>query len=109
MPNTRMARLLDSVVEQSLAHKVAAATLAVYETQVTVDSTVGALAVTLPAVAAARGNTYSVTLLVDGGNVTVQDQDDSYGWSDITLADVGDAVLVYSDGLNWWTLASKGI
>jgi len=86
------------------AVKTAAATLALYERTVLADSTAGAFAITLPAVAEARGLIYAITQIVDNGNVTVQDQDDSYGWADMVLTAVADHVLLYSDGRVWHQL-----
>lgn len=43
----------------------------------------------------------------DGTNdVTVQDQDESEDWSDITLDGPDDGVLLYSDGMKWWVPVS---
>ena len=82
-------------------YKTAAATLTLDETLVICDTTAGAMAITLPAVAEARGLMFSIILETDGGDLTVQDQDDSYNWSDMVLTAATDHVLVYSDGFQW--------
>jgi len=56
----------------------------------------------------AAGKLYSITGISINGAVTVQDQDDAIDWTDITTIDTTlDGVLLYSDGLKWWTLASN--
>lgn len=78
----------------------------VYDYVVRVDSTEGALNITLPSVAEAAGRIYSIFFETDGGDVTIQDQDESQDWSDITLTAEDDCALLYSDGMKWWTLSS---
>ena len=93
-----------------VVNKIAAASLEVYEQVVTCDSTAGAFAVTLPPVGAARGKFYSIKLITDGGNVTVQDRDDSYDWAatgDLTLSSVTDFGIFFSDGHKWYELQSQ--
>ena len=87
-------------------YKTAAATLTLDETLVICDTTAGAMAITLPAVAEARGLMFSIILETDGGDLTIQDQDDSYNWSDLTCDDALDGFLLYSDGYVWWQLAA---
>ena len=83
----------------------AAATLKISQNSILVDSTDGAFAITLPGVSEARGMIFSATMIADAGNVTIQDQDDSYGnWSDLVLTAVQDHVCIYSDGLVWHVL-----
>lgn len=89
---------------------VATGALNVYDQVVICDTTSAAITITLPNVSEAMGMLYSITLKTDGGNnVTIQDSDESYGWSDITLADALDRVLLFSDGLCWWTIGSVGL
>ena len=91
--------------------KDAAATLTVYEQVVFADTTDGAMAITLPPVSEAVGKMYSIKLITDGGNLTVQDQDDSYDWSgqggDFTLTAATDCVLLFSDGHAWYNLCEQ--
>jgi len=97
-------------VDSGLVRKTATASLTLYEQVVLCDTTAGAITITLPGVAEAAGLIFSIALETDGGtNVTIQDRDESYGWSDLTLADAADKYLLYSDGHSWWTLASVGI
>ena len=108
--NTRYARhSQDKVLDAEHVTVLDDYSLGVYEAIVHCDSTAGIFSLTLPSVANAAGHTYSIILTVDGGNVTVQDRSDSYGWSDITLADAADRVVLMSDGECWWTLASVGV
>lgn len=69
----------------------------------------GPIVLTLPPVAEAKGRFYGiVTRNADGTNfITVQDKDDSECWAgDITLNGKCDRVLLYSDGLTWYTISS---
>lgn len=64
----------------------------------------GAVSITLPPVAQAAGQTYAVKVLDDASvnNVTVQDQDESRGWSDLACSNAsGGTLLLYSDGEEW--------
>ncbi len=86
-------------------------TMSVYERVVivTTDATY-TTAVTLPSVAEAKGGVYTIRLVTDGGqNVTVTDKSDDAALSDITLADAGDAVCLYSDGFKWFVLGTIGL
>jgi hypothetical protein len=85
----------------------AADTLAAYEQTVLVDSTDGAFALTLPPVSEARGLIYTLYFMTDGGDVTIQDQDDSFDWSDKTFAAADDSVALYSDGRKWYVIANE--
>ena len=71
-----------------------ARTLKVFEQNVHVT---GAVAVTLPAVGEAQGNMYVISAAAAG---SVTDQNDSYGWSGVTLT-VGDVWLFVSNGIGW--------
>jgi len=84
-------------------------TMEVFEQVVLVDTDTadGTFTVTLPPVAEAAGKFYAVHLIDDGGNVTVQDQDDSYDWSNQTLTADDDGVLLFSDGLKWWLVVDN--
>jgi len=79
-----------------------------YVVRPSANPTTGAIKITLPRVAEAKGRFYSILARdADGTNtITVQDQDDSELWSDITLNGPGDQVLLYSDGIHWWTVVS---
>ena len=83
----------------------------VYDECVECDTTDNAITITLPNVDKAKGKIYSILLVTDGGNdVTIQDNDESKNWEgDFTLADAGDAYVLYSNGRKWWTLATVGI
>ena len=84
--------------------KDAAATLRLDEQFVRCDSTDAAFAVTLPPVAEAMGLMFAINFIVDGGDITIQDQNESYGWTDLVMTAVADHVCVYSDGLCWHVL-----
>ena len=95
------------VDHMSPTNLAAAATLTVYQTKVVCDSTDGAFSVTLPNVGEAVGKIFSIVLAADGGDITIQDQDESLYWDgDYTLASVGDGKLLYSDGASWWPIAA---
>jgi len=65
-------------------------------------------AVTLPNVAEAAGCLISVALVTlgDDETVTLQDQDESYDWNDLSLATENDGVLLFSDGHKWWIICN---
>lgn len=86
--------------------KTAAATLKLYEQQVQADTTLGAMTITLPGVAEAKGLLFSIILETDNGDLSIADADDSYNWSDLTCDGAKDGYLLYSDGLVWWELAA---
>ena len=71
----------------------------------------GALTVTLPSVAEAKGLTYSIRLVSQPGSevITIQDKNGDAAFGDLTLTDDEDGYLLWSDGRNWWILASNGI
>ena len=83
----------------------------VYDTVVhmeTDDTTAGTL--TLPNVSEAKGRFYTIVLITDGGvDVTVQDNDESMFWSDLTFGDANDLCLLYSDGVSFHVIYSTGI
>lgn len=63
----------------------------------------GAITITLPPVAEAKGRWYSIIARnISGGTITIQDKDDSECWGgDLTMDSTCDRVLAYSDGLTW--------
>jgi DNA-binding beta-propeller fold protein YncE len=75
------------------------------------DTTSAAITVTLPPVHEAQGKIYTIALVTDGGsNVTIADRNDSYNWDgDYTLGDADDAYILYSNGRQWYVLATIGI
>jgi len=100
----------DSVEKIVRTDADAAETLQVYEQVVLIDTDTndGTFTLTLPPVAEAAGKFYAIHLIDDGGDVTVQDQDDSYDWGgDYTLDADADGVLLFSDGLKWWLVVDN--
>ena len=98
-----------SVVKWSRTAAYTSDTMEVFEQVVLVDTDTvdGTFTVTLPPVAEAAGKFYSITVIDAAGAVTVQDQDDAIDWSNITTLDADlDGVLLFSDGLKWWTVTS---
>jgi hypothetical protein len=73
------------------------------------DSSEGAITITLPPVAEAKGRWYSI-ISRGGPNVTIEDNnDDSECWQgDIVLNGACDRCLLYSDGLAWHPIGSPG-
>jgi hypothetical protein len=77
--------------------KTADYTMKPYESVVGVDTTGGAVTITLPYVAEANGKTYSV---IDVGNyagtnnITVQDNNESRAWADKTVAKNSGSITV---------------
>lgn len=71
------------------------------------DGDSGAITITLPRVAEAKGRFYSINCRnADAANtVTIQDRDDSECWlGDIVFTGRCQRVLLYSDGLMWHAL-----
>lgn len=93
----------DKIVQVSGASGGTSRTLKVYEQTVLCYATAGALTLTLPNVLEAKGKLFSIYCkdLTGPSTVVVQDNDESLGWSDLTLTADADHVLLYSDGLQW--------
>ena len=82
----------------------AATTLAVYQSHVncTANTTYPSYSITLPAVAEAEGCLFEfMATIANSQAVTVQDQDDSDDWADLTLDTDNDYAAIYSDGRKW--------
>jgi len=109
MTQERFARQMQEIVsgDDAFAVKTESCTLALYEQQIRVNSTSGAVEIKLPPVAEAKGRLYSIIVETYVSAVTVVDQDDSYDWSDFTHNGTGDGNLIYSDGHVWWVLVTK--
>lgn len=94
----------------SLPAVVAAVTLGLNNRFVrcTANTATNNYSITLPPVAEAVGIKISIhaTLIANSKAVTVQDQDDSQDWSDLTIDVTADGVLLFSDGMKWWHLAN---
>lgn len=92
--------------EKKIVAKSASATLAAYEQVVQATPNNSAdITMTLPPVAEMAGKFVSVYSTANAShNVVVQDQDDSLGWSDMTLTTAADMVLLYSNGITWFKL-----
>jgi len=77
-------------------------TMEVYQTEVYVDNDASYTeTLTLPPVAEAKGVTYTIRVVDDGGHCTIQDQDDSLEWSDKATDADGEYIVLYSDGRQW--------
>lgn len=102
------ARIDDGAVMDKILHATAAAvSMTIRDRVVHCDTTSNAITLTLPDVAEAEGKIFTIKLITDGGNnVTLQDRDESYQWSDLTFNDAGEAVCLYSDGHMWHVLAN---
>jgi hypothetical protein len=98
----RIARqMLESTVRKP-TFKTAAGAIALHENVVRADTTGGAMTLTLPPVALAQGNFYSIHLVTDNGDLTIAHAGDSYSWTNIVLGDALENVLLYSDGFSWF-------
>jgi hypothetical protein len=84
-------------------------TMEVFETTVRIDTDTNdqAFTLTLPNVSLAKGKIYSIYLVDDGANVTIQDNDDDSGLSNITLDADDEYTVLYSDGFKWYEIASN--
>jgi len=88
------------------------ATLGVNENVAHVTGFIGAVAVTLPPVAQASGRVYAIKILDDASvnNITIQDQNESRSWADLTCSNAsGGKAVIYSDGESWHLLASINV
>lgn len=75
-----------------------------YVVRPSADGDSGAITITLPPVAVAKGRFYSIVVRnADAANtITIADNDDSECWAqDITLNGKCQRLLLYSDGLCW--------
>ena len=104
---TVLGKVVDDVVSidyddtTSGAYSLAAGVQSLY-----VDTTGGAITVTLPAPGECKFQIIAITALTGGTNaVTVQDNDDSYDWSDASLNADADGGVWWSDGKKFWKLA----
>lgn len=62
------------------------------------------VAITLPSVAEAKGRIYTIVARAASSAfpITIQDRDDSEGWTyDAVLSAAGELLVLYSDGLKW--------
>ncbi len=66
------------------------------------------ITITLPAIAASAGRTYSISagLASDVNTVTITNRSDSDSWSDIVFTSTGSHTLFYSDGLKWHNISN---
>lgn len=90
------------------ATKTASYEMKPYEHRVLVDSTSGAITITLPPVTEAAGKLYSIICITYVNAVTIADNDDSYSWADeaTSIAAAGDGALYYSDGFSWFNVST---
>ena len=60
------------------------------------------MTITLPSVSEAKGRVFTFWLKTDGGNVTLQDQDESLLWGgDYSFTAADDHLSLMSDGIHW--------
>lgn len=97
----------DDTVIDKVRHLTADATLTPRDLVVRVSASpaTGALTITLCNVSEMMGKFVSIRARdADGTNtITIQDNDESEQWTDITMNGPGDSALLYSDGLMWHT------
>ena len=100
--------VVDKFVDPNVSYEMATFD---YVVRPSADAVSGAIIITLPNVAEAKGRFYSIVARkADGANtITIQDKDDSECWvADIVLDGKCDKCLLYSDGLCWIPLISPG-
>jgi len=76
-------------------------TLALYEQTLIVNCASYTCTIQLPYVAEAVGLTFSIAIVSGTEVCTIVDQDDSLGWTDVTIEDTGDTLTVRSNGTQW--------
>lgn len=96
-------------VSNNILYLTAAATLRLDQRIIRASSSTvlgGAFAITLPPVGEAAGMIFTVYAdsILNTATITVQDQNESVGWSDLALTATGDHICIYSDGLTWHVL-----
>ena len=109
MPNIGVAErtTYDQQVRAKFRSVTANATLGVHDRVVFVDSTAGAVTVTLPDVGEAAGKVFTITCPSAGtNNVVITDGAVSTNWSNITLSTNNHKRALYSDGVSWFVLAT---
>ena len=91
---------------KKIVGNTASCSLALYERVVrATPNEVADITITLPNVSEAAGLFFSIYCVANATyNVVVQDNDESEGWSDLTLTALNDMVLLYSDGFTWFKL-----
>jgi len=95
------------IVRDTFEAITSATTLDVYDLVAHVNSSGGAVTVTLPAVEKARGKIYSITAETVGNNITITDAGDDTIFTDITLNTADDFAVLFSNGTRWFELASE--
>jgi hypothetical protein len=92
------------IEQDKVAFVTGAYPMSIRDYVVRADSTDGAFSLTLPPVTEAMGRIYAIHLSVWGGDVTIQDHDDSEDWTDMIMGVDNDGAVLYSDGRKWWIL-----
>ena len=91
---------LDVSAAQTLGASVA-------RVKATLTDTTGNYAITLPPVLEAAVRIVTIRVSITGTHtLTIQDQNDSVGWTDISLSTDGNYRVLYSDGEKWYVIAS---
>jgi hypothetical protein len=108
MLEERKAAINDGQVRDKYEFVTTTLVMDVYDQVVECDSTGGGFTVTLPNVALAKGKIYTILLITDNGDITIEDNDESKHWGgDYTLDDAGDGYAFYSNGRKWWMIATQ--
>jgi len=74
---------------------------------VTLDSTDGAITVTLPPVQTVKGQIFAISAKTYVTAITIQDNDESYDWTNISLDADNDGALLFSDGMKFWVVTDN--
>lgn len=86
--------------------KTATATLKPYELYVMIDSTAGAMTITLAPVAEMRGKFVVLYVVTYSGAITIAAAG-SVDFSAPTFNGADDGIVFYSDGVHWWNLGAR--
>lgn len=109
MPNIGVAErtTYDQQVRAKFRRLTETGALGVHDRVVVVDSTEGAVTVTLPNVAEAAGKIFTISAPTAGtNNVVIADGGVSMNWSNITLSTNNHKRALYSDGITWFAIAT---
>jgi hypothetical protein len=106
LPNSRYDVAFGANVRSLVTHHTVAASITADQRVNIVDSTAGAMALTLPPVAECAGLFFFFYLDTDGGDLTIVDAGDDQKFVTMTLADVDDRAILISDGIYWHALDS---
>ena len=92
--------------DEKFVTKLVTATLKPYELFVNIDSSAGAMTITMAPVAEMRGKFVTLYVTAVTGGITIA-AGDSVDFSAPTFNGADDGCVFYSDGIHWWNLGAR--